>query len=127
MSAGISFSDIQLARPLALHTVLRQRNAVGGVTVPVNPSLGYVRFKHVRGVPAHNQPGLSLDKVKMIDNLLERLSQDPKFTNTTGTAPLDQQVMELAKQLHDKAERFNPPAYAPVTPNDANLLFSVTA
>ena len=127
MEAGISFSDIQLARPLSLHTVLRQRNGVGGVTVPVNPNLGYVRFKHVRGIPAQNQAGLSLDKVKMIDNLLERLSQDPKFTNTVGTAPLDQQVTDLAKQLHDKAERFNPPAYAPITPNDANLLFSVTA
>lgn len=125
MSAGVSSTSIQFASPLSLNAVLRQRNAIGGVRVPVNPSLGYVRFKHVRGIPARNQPGLSLDKLKMLDNLLARLSQDPRFTRPTEQRPMDQQIMELAQELHDKAVHTKPQGYAPVSPGDGGLLFSV--
>ncbi|MFP4483463.1 MAG: hypothetical protein ACOCYG_00550 [Spirochaetota bacterium] len=125
MSASVSSTSIQFARPLSLNAVLRQRNALGGVRVPVNPSLGYVRFKHVRGIPSRNQPGLSLDKVKMIDNLLDRLSQDPRFTRPTESRPMEQEIMALAEQLHDKAVHTKPSGYAPVSAGDGGLLFSL--
>jgi hypothetical protein len=136
MSAAISFSNFHLARPVPLHVVLRQRNAVGGVSLPVNPSLGYIRFKHVRGVPAQGGAGLSLDKLKMVDNLLERLSHDPqlraKLQGNAAELPIqesdamDRRLMDLARQLHERAQDIEPAAYAPVSENDAGLLFSVT-
>ncbi len=136
MSAAVSLSNSPVAQPIPLHVVLRQRNAVGGVSLPVNSRLGYIRFKHVRGVPAEGGGGLSLDKLKMVDNLLERLSHDPQMRaqleRSSAERPVaqnesaDQQLMNLARQLHERAQDVKPAGYAPITANDAGLLFSIT-
>lgn len=125
MNAATPLEDMQFARPLSLNAVLQKRNALGGVALPVDSSVGYVRMRHVRGVPAPDGPGYSINKLKMVDNLLERLSQDPRFQAKSEAASLDDQLMDLAATLHDKTARTRPAGYAPITRNERGLLFSL--
>jgi len=73
----------------------------------------YARFKHVVGVPAHGSgKGLSIFKLKLLDNIIERLSsmQSDKInkkTDITGmdAKALDAMIEKYKSKLHTEVKK----------------------
>lgn len=100
-------------------------NSVGNgrTTVPVPPSSYiYSHFKHISGVPApEGVRGVSVSKLKILDAMIERLSQMRENRATgvevdvseDGGKQLDAVIIELQKQLQSASVASATAPYAP--------------
>ncbi|MBN2551979.1 MAG: hypothetical protein JXB06_04390 [Spirochaetales bacterium] len=76
--------------------VIRIQNLRSGrIALPVNPAHAvYARFKHIRGVPAHDG-GAPLFRLRVLDNLIDRL------LSFDEPVPAIQPLQELQTQAID--------------------------
>ncbi|MFP4363127.1 MAG: hypothetical protein ACLFR1_04595, partial [Spirochaetia bacterium] len=95
------------SRTVNVSNILRARYSKNKVALPVNKhAANYARFKHVRGIAAPSGQGLPLFKLKILDNLIERLSQIKQESmeqpDITGMKPeaLDAMIKSLELDLH---------------------------
>ena len=88
------------ARAIQLSSILRAQYSSSKVALPVDGGV-YARFRHVQGVPATGQGGFSVNKLQMIDMMVERLVrlQGEGFTPPQSD---DQSALlnQIAEQLH---------------------------
>ncbi|MBN1242174.1 MAG: hypothetical protein JXA15_05625 [Spirochaetales bacterium] len=109
---------------LPLSYVTGARYASGRISVPVLPSQAlYAHFEHVAGVAASAEaglPGFSIDKLKLLDLLIDRLAaakSDPSFRNRKGSekdqARVDALIERYTRELKSLAARPVVPASLP--------------
>jgi len=67
--------NVTSAYTISISSIVKARNAQGAISVPVPPSQYlYAQLKHIKGFPAgSSQPGYSINKLRTLDNLIERL------------------------------------------------------
>lgn len=94
---------------ISLSNLLQPKFTGGRVNIPLRGGAGYVKFKHVSGVPSGNpKEGLSVFKLRMLDTLIDRLasmkSERPEKQAIGGMneEALDALIEELETQLHQK-------------------------
>lgn len=90
------------ARAIQLSSILRAQYSTSKVSLPVDGGV-YARFRHVQGVPSSGtQGGFTLNKLQMIDMMVERLIrlQGEGFTPPTG-ADDSSTFARLAEELHN--------------------------
>jgi hypothetical protein len=107
----------------------------GGTTVPVAPAnYIYSQFKHVSGVPApEGTAGVAVSKIKILDTLIEHLSQARKKTNADPALDVskmnDRQLDSLIQNLQKEIERVSTAGaampYAPTPRVAAGTFFNV--
>jgi hypothetical protein len=85
--------------------LMRARYSGSRISFPVKPSQAiYARFEHVTGVPSREGGGVTLSKLRTIDNLIDRLiSIKASSGNTEQKARLDSMIasLEAAKTAAD--------------------------
>lgn len=85
--------------------LMRARYSGSRIAFPVKPSQAiYARFEHVTGVPSQEGRGVSLSKLRTIDNLIDRLiSIKASSGNSEQKARLDSMIasLEMAKTAAD--------------------------
>lgn len=125
-------SMIQGENTLALVYGFRATN--GRIALPVAPSQYiYSQFEHVAGVPApEGTQGISIDKLKVLDVLIDQLTQlkrKPEVTLGAGGIITDQRIDALIdqyeKQIRGAIAVRVPYAPAPTAPSAA--LFDLVA
>ena len=77
--------------------LMRARYSNGRISFPVKPSQAiYARFKHVTGVPSNEGGGVSLSRLRSIDNLIDRLvSIKSSSGNSEQKARIDSMIANL--------------------------------
>jgi hypothetical protein len=83
--------------------LLRARFGNGRISFPVRPSQAiYAHFKYVSGVPAGGEDqGLTLSRLKSIDNLIDRLVQLKK---SVGSGPEKARIQQMIDTLREEME-----------------------
>ena len=81
----------------------------GRASFPVKPNYSvYAQFKHINGVPSRDSGSqVSINKLRMLDNLIERLARLKNKNNTSRTAEtvtlntdnIDPVIENLKKEL----------------------------
>jgi hypothetical protein len=75
-TGGGAVAGLMSIQSMPFSSIARATYAGGRLAVPVPPSLAiYASFKHVVGVPSESGSGASLDKVKLLDTLIDRLAE----------------------------------------------------
>jgi len=105
----------------------------GRISVPVAPSqLVYSYFKNVAGTAVSGTPGYSLDKLKILDTLIERLRSakgQPKAERRSSDMTderIDALIQQYGEQLHTALSATTLP-YARPTGVVPGMLVSVAA
>ncbi|MFW6312836.1 MAG: hypothetical protein ACOC2N_03025 [Spirochaetota bacterium] len=92
-----------VGRSVHLGSILRAQYSSAKVSLPVDGGI-YARFKHIQGVPSSGD-GYSLNKLRMLDIMVERLSQlrgEPVTTPTPASGEEASAALEsLARRIHD--------------------------
>jgi hypothetical protein len=105
----------------------------GRMSLPVSPaSVIYSHFKHVSGVPApEGTRGVAITKLKILDVLIEQLSQMKRQPDKLDSAPSNEQIDALIEKYEGqiKAARAANAVmpYAPAPQAPAGALFSLVA
>ncbi len=60
--------------PLPVGSIMRARMTSAPVTLPVRNSWSYARFRHLQGVPGGDEGGYSLNRLRALDALIDRLA-----------------------------------------------------
>jgi hypothetical protein len=113
------------------------KNPVNGkMTVPVAQSqVLYAQFKNVRGVSAsEGSRGVSVYKVKILDTLINQLSQAQKTPSVTSTDSLsgsqvDSLIFQYEAQIHQltAGSVSGAASYMPVPEAPAAAVFAIAA
>ena len=110
----MSITHASLPGTVPYSNVMHARHSNKKVSLPVQrQQYLYARFKHVVGVPPHgSNRGLSLFKLKILDNIIERLSsmQSKKGggkTDVTGldAKALDAMIEKYKSELHTEVQK----------------------
>ncbi len=112
--------------------VIRLENMGGGrLTVPVHPTHApYARFKHIQGVPAHDD-GVPIFRLRVLDNLIDRLisrgQQIPSPAQLLELKPesIDPLIDRLESRLHRYLLQF-PSSFGGLYP-ETGLLIDLSA
>jgi hypothetical protein len=83
-------------------TALRYAQAdAGNVIMPVRPAqLIYANFKHIQVRPdSRLENGIPLYKLKILDTLIEQLSQQNKSPRSVDAGSIDSVIVEMSKGL----------------------------
>ena len=123
--------------------LVRARFSSGKISIPVKPSQAiYARFKHVSGTPAYRGGGVSLNKLRGLDILIDRLiSVKESSSSPERRARIDSMIKSLragsdeadiAASLQSQAEVLHQLAvpgngYQATIPNPQGLVFQFTA
>ena len=77
--------------------LMRARYSGSRIAFPVKPSQAiYARFEHVTGIPSQEGGGVSLSKLRTIDNLIDRLiSIKASSGNSEQKARIDSMIASL--------------------------------
>lgn len=111
------------------------RYSAGRVSLPVAPSaVLYANFEHVSGQAAgEGAPTLSIDRLKILDVLIDRLQSVKSEPLAAAEAPaeltsgrVDALIKQYGAELHALAAAPAVP-YAPKPPVEAGMLFSFAA
>lgn len=119
-------------RTVHLSNIIRAQYSTGKIVLPQNGGL-YIRFKHIRGIPAQTAGGgYSVSKLQMIDLLVERLIQlkgnSAAAFSRRGEADQDAKISEYAAELAQSlrvADSISPSVTAGIV--EPGLLFSLVA
>ena len=109
----------------AWHTGARSRLAL-----PVAPaSYIYSHFKHVSGVPAtEGQQGVPITKLKILDAIIDRLSQMKKEPQgQISVDQLDALIEQYKKEIERATTAHQALPYNPAPPNTAGTLVNLVA
>lgn len=107
----------------------------GRVSLPVSPSsLIYSNFRHVSGSPAaEGAPALSLDRLRILDVLIDRLSsvkseplQAVEAPKDLSSGRVDALIQQYSSELHSRATAPALP-YSPPLAVEPGMLFSFAA
>ncbi|MFP4618283.1 MAG: hypothetical protein ACLFMZ_05510, partial [Spirochaetaceae bacterium] len=84
-------------------SLMKARYGGGRIIYQVKPNQAlYAQFKHVRGMPSRQEGGgLSLSKLRSIDNLIDRLIQ---LKNMSGNSEKSEAIDRMIKDLENKLE-----------------------
>ncbi|MFP3959579.1 MAG: hypothetical protein ACLFM6_06480 [Spirochaetaceae bacterium] len=99
-------------------SLVKARFGPGKLTLPVSGPLGYARFEHVQGIPSTvDGGGFSIQKLKVLDSLIERLSrmkQNARFTSEDDGASaeqIDALIQQYSRQLHHAVDQLSASGY----------------
>jgi hypothetical protein len=80
---------IATSNTIQLSSILRAQYGAGRVTLPTQGNGVYARFEHVVGIPdTRGQGGFSLSRLRMVNQMIERLV---KLGEATGVTPVQYQ------------------------------------
>lgn len=105
----------------------------GRMSLPVNPaSYIYSQFKHVGGVPApEGTRGVTVTKLKILDVMIEQLSQMKKQpelnTRDLSNEQIDALISRYEGQIKAAAAANSVMPYAPAPQAQPGALFSISA
>ncbi len=129
------YSNVDPLRTMSV-SMMPVASAGGRMYVPVNPSqFGYAQFQYVAGYPAPSgQSGISIDKVKILDTLINQLvsmKQKNVDTNVTKRGIMsDSQIDGLIKQYQQQIQTVTATAQnMPYIPNlpQTGAIFNLVA
>lgn len=91
---------------VTLSSILRARYGNGPVSLPVRGGM-YARLKHVQGVPSRGEGGLTMSRLRALDNLIERLTrlkkgEAPEVGKSAAEEQTDRQIEKLSKELRQE-------------------------
>ncbi|MCX7023182.1 MAG: hypothetical protein NT080_01010 [Spirochaetes bacterium] len=106
----------------------------GRLSVPVRPNLAiYANFEHVSGVPSTAEYVSSIDKIKILDTLIDRLSAAkseplPARERSQDLTPdrIDALIEQYGRELHSLASKPSLP-YLPAATVEPGMLVSLAA
>jgi hypothetical protein len=118
-----------------VHYAIKTSRNNGRVFVPVAPaSYVYSHFKHISGTPAlEGQHGVSLNKLKMLDVLIEQLShmkQHGVSTLVYKAAPSNDRIDALIEHYEDQIRSIQTAGtvpYHPVPPAPTGVVVNLIA
>ncbi|HSV57049.1 MAG TPA: hypothetical protein VLH39_08100 [Magnetospirillaceae bacterium] len=124
---------IQSAYSMSLAAMLSRNDAPGRVSIPVpRAQVIYSYFEHVEGVAAADGRASTVDKLKILDTLIDRMTAHrvdmPAGQENGMTAQLDRVdalLEQYAKAVHAIAVRGGP--YAPILGLPPGSLISLAA
>ena len=105
----------------------------GRMALPVSPaSYIYSQFKHVGGIPApEGTKGVAVTKLKILDVLIEQLSQMKKQpelnTKDLSNDQIDALISKYEQQIKAATAANNAMPYTPAPKAPAGLLFDISA
>ncbi len=104
--------------------LMRARYSSGRIAFPVKANQAiYARFKYVTGIPSNEGGGISLSKLRTIDNLIDRLvSIKATSGNTEQKARIDSMIahLEVSKSASEDQD------VAALLQGNADMLHSIT-
>lgn len=119
-------------RPVVIPNIVKLGNSADRITVPVKPSFAqYARFKHIKGVPEEGGDGVSVYKLLILDNLIDRFRsmRTGKLIDMTpeGATPdlIDATIRNLHSDLKRSMESSGP--YNDVSFPEAGSVFELVA
>ena len=93
-----------VARSVQLASILRAQYSSAKVSLPVDGGV-YARFKHVQGIPSKDAGGYSINKLRMLDLMVERLMRlrgEPiEVPNPANDAEASDAIVALADRIRD--------------------------
>ncbi|GAB4364380.1 MAG: hypothetical protein Kow009_01080 [Spirochaetales bacterium] len=98
--------------------LLRARYGVDRLALPLEQNL-FMRFKHVTGVPSPDGQGFSVNKLQLLDTLIEVLKRlQGKEIQLPGSTPpemaqMDQLIRQISLEVHRKVQQIGQTPYAP--------------
>ncbi|HUX36301.1 MAG TPA: hypothetical protein VMV44_00245 [Rectinemataceae bacterium] len=107
----------------------------GRVSLPVAPSqVLYANFAHVSGIAASpGEPVATIDRLKILDTLIERLSRMKSEPLAASEKPedmsserIDALIQQYGSELRSKAVATSVP-YSHLVPVESGMLFSLAA
>jgi hypothetical protein len=137
MSQGIIPTNVM---PSIGYAMSAGRSLGGRMSLPVSPSMYiYSHFRHVSGVPApEGAGGVSISKLKILDVLIERLSQIKKQGNMNPVETeniSDERIDALIDQYEQQIRSYQAGAqaagaamsYTPMPQTSAGAVFNLVA
>lgn len=98
----VEVQSSQAARSVQLTSVLRAQYSSGKISLPIDGGV-YARFKHVQGIPSQSSGGYSLNKLQMIDLMVDRLvrlrGEHAQTTRPADDAEAGKLIESLARDL----------------------------
>lgn len=127
--------QVLMSNILPISYLYRSVSSDGRINIPVSPSQAiYASFEHVNGVPSSGGAVYSIDKLKILNTLIERLSASRKTpvsapdSGAQGNDParLDALIEQYSRELHSLAVRA-PMPYRPAVAVTPGTLVSLAA
>ncbi|MGC9312688.1 MAG: hypothetical protein ACP5IA_08330 [Sediminispirochaetaceae bacterium] len=104
--------------------MLRARYNGGRISFPVKPSQAiYARFEHVQGFPSSEGNGISLYKLRSIDNLIDRLVS---LKENTGSKSQEMKLEAMIKSLEASKSSISEGNFSAVLRESAETLHSMS-
>lgn len=108
----------RLYTTVPLGDLLRARYNAGRIALPLEQNI-FLRFKHVAGIPAPDGEGFSVNKLQLLDSLIENLKRlqgkapsIPEGTRSSQEA-FKALLDKLTEDLHQQIQRWNQTPFAP--------------
>ena len=90
---------------VTLSSILKARYGSGPLSLPMRGTV-YARFKHVQGLPGSGDGGFTINRLRALDNLIDRLTrlrgESPERESGIASQQVDQQIEQLSKQLRQE-------------------------
>ena len=113
-------------------SLVRARYGLGKLSLPVSGPLGYARLKHIQGIPPSTEGGgFSIQKLQVLDNLIERLARmknaDRYTAQNDGASEkqVDALIQRYSAQLHQALQQLSASGYAGQAESLGNILNGV--
>jgi len=104
--------------------MLRARYNGGRISFPVKPSQAiYARFEHVQGFPSSEGNGISLYKLRNIDNLIDRLVS---LKENTGSKSQQHKLDAMIKSLKASKSTISEGNFSSIVQESAEALHSMS-
>jgi hypothetical protein len=110
-------------------SLVRARYGMGKLALPVNGPLGYVRLKHIQGIPPSGEGGgFSIQKLQVLDSLIERLARMKNVERFTAdddgasAEQVDAMIERYSAQLHQVLQQLSASGYAGQADSLGNIL-----
>ncbi|NBF39962.1 MAG: hypothetical protein GVY14_06055 [Spirochaetes bacterium] len=110
-------------------SLVRARYGMGKLALPVNGPLGYVRLKHIQGIPPSGEGGgFSIQKLQVLDSLIDRLARMKNVERFTAdddgasAEQVDAMIERYSAQLHQVLQQLSASGYAGQADSLGNIL-----
>ena len=110
-------------------SLVRARYGMGKLALPVNGPLGYVRLKHIQGIPPSGEGGgFRIQKLQVLDSLIDRLARmksAERFTaddDGASAEQVDAMIERYSAQLHQVLQQLSASGYAGQADSLGNIL-----
>lgn len=110
------------SQTVSMTNLIRSEYSSGKLSVPVEGPLAYVRFQHVRGVPASpDGQGFSVYRLKLLDSMIEGMHSG------VGEQQANKELARVMQSLESQPSLTGAVTNAPMTGEATGMLLNLMA